>query len=104
MNDIDGIGDHARRMVAEAKSRHAFLESQPTYQRYDAMYFVRGAARLLKREGDMVIYRDAFRWHDDADGRVLSNHYEMQSVDYLAQEFGYAIIHDFRHVAVVRPK
>lgn len=84
--------------------RATFLESQPTYQRYDAMYFVRGAARLLKRDGDMVIYRDAFRWHDDKDGSVLSNHYEMFEVGSLARNFNYEVIHDFRHVAVVRPK
>ena len=94
----------AERPPKAESERESFLESQPTYQRYDAMYFVRGAARLLMREGDMVIYRDAFRWHDDKDGSVLSNHYEMFELAGLAIDFNYEIVHDFRHVAVVRKK
>ena len=86
------------------KARQEFTESLPTYQRYNAMAMVRAAARLLKRDGDKVIYRDAFRWHDDADEMVLSNHYESQSLAYLAEEWGYEILHDFNHVAVVRRK
>lgn len=84
--------------------RLAFLRSQPTYQRYDAMKLVREAARLLVEPGQKVIYRDAFRWHDDSDEMVLSNHYESQSLEYLAEEWGYEILHDFNHVAVVRRK
>lgn len=80
-----------------------YLESCPTYQRYDAMKLVREAARLLKREGDRVIYRDAFRWKDDATDSVLSNHYEMFSLRGLAAEFEFEVLHDFHHVAVVRP-
>lgn len=84
--------------------RRQHLEAMPTYQRYDAMAQVRFAARLLKREGEIVIYRDAFRWHDDADTSVMSNHYECQDLAYLAEEHGYEIIHDFHHVGVVRRK
>jgi hypothetical protein len=75
----------------------------PTYQRYDAMAHVRFAARLLKRPGDRVIYRDAFRWKDDETDSVLSNHYEMFSLKGLAAEFEFEVVHDFNHVAVVRP-
>jgi hypothetical protein len=82
--------------------RAAFLRSQPTYQRYDAMKLVREAAALIAEPGDKVIYRDAFRWHDHADGMVLSNHYESHSLRSLSEEFGYEIVHDFHHVAVVR--
>lgn len=82
--------------------RRQHLESLPSYQRYDAMAKIREGARLLKREGDKVIYRDAFRWHDDADGMVLSNHYESMSLRALAADFDYEIVHDFHHVAVVR--
>jgi hypothetical protein len=80
------------------------LEAMPTYQRYDAIAHVRFAARLLKRDGEIVIYRDAFRWKDDATDSVLPNHYECQSLDYLAEEHGYVIVHDFHHVGVVRRK
>lgn len=75
----------------------------PTYQQYDAMKLVRQAARLLAQPGDRVIYRDAFRWKDDATDHVLSNHYEMFSIKGLAAEFEFEVLHDFHHVAVVRP-
>lgn len=88
-------------MNAEA-ARREYVEGLPTYQRYDAMALVRAAARSLKRDGEYVIYRDAFRWHDDADDMVMSNHYECQDIGALAETFGYEIVHDFRHVAVVR--
>lgn len=91
-------------LLPDEQARREFIESMPTYQRYDAMALVRQAARLLKREGEKVIYRDAFRWHDDADEMVLSNHYECQNLAYLAEEFGFEVIHDFHHVAVIRRK
>lgn len=75
----------------------------PTYQEYDVMHMVREAARSLKGEGERVIYRDAFRWKNDADDSVLPNHYEMFSLKGLAAEFGFEVIHDFNHVAVVKP-
>jgi len=86
------------------EQRAEFQRNLPTYQRYDAIKLVREAARLLAEPGDKVLYRDAFRWHDDADDLVMSNHYESQSIDYLAGEFGYVVLHDFHHVAVVRCK
>lgn len=75
-----------------------------TYQCYAAMALVRQAARSLAKPGQRVIYRDAFRWKDDADDSVIPNHYECQSLAYLAQEWGYEILHDFHHVAVIRRK
>lgn len=104
MNDIDGIGEDARRRIAEAKERAHFLESQPTYQRYDAMKLVREAARLLAKPGNLVIYRDAFRWKRDDSDAVLPNHYEMHSLEYLADAWDYEVIHNFCHAAVVRQK
>lgn len=83
--------------------RLAFLRSLPTYQRGDAMKLVREAARLLAEPGQRVIYRDAFRWKDDATDAVLPNHYESFSLRGLAAEFGFEVIHDFNHVAVVKP-
>ena len=75
----------------------------PTYQAYASMQLVRQAARLLKGPRERVIYRDAFRWKDDADDSVLSNHYEMFDLPELASMFGFEVVHDFNHVAVVRP-
>lgn len=83
--------------------RLAFLRGQPTHQRGDAMKLVREAARLLAEPGQRVIYRDAFRWHDDATGDVLPNHYESFSLRGLAAEFEFEVVHDFNHVAVVTP-
>lgn len=90
--------------VVEEAARREYVEGLPTYQRYDAMGLVRAAARLLARDGDIIIYRDAFRWHDDADDMVMANHYECQDLGYLAETFGYEVVHNFQHVAVVRWK
>lgn len=76
----------------------------PTYQHGDAMALVRQGARLLAKPGDTVMYRDAFRWKDDATGHVIPNHYESFSIRGLAAEFDYEVLHDFNHVAVVRAK
>ena len=105
-------GEHTKPIEARTEEQRAdyenrrleFLRSLPTYQRYDAMKLVREAARLLAEPGQKVIYRDAFRWHDDADELVMSNHYESMSLDCLARDFNYEVIHDFHHVAVVRRK
>lgn len=86
----------------ESNRGHTEVDSMPTYQHYPVMAVVRAAAGLLKREGEKVIYRDAFRWKDDADDSVLSNHYEQYPLSYLADTFGYEIVHDFNHVAVIR--
>lgn len=77
----------------------------PTYQHYEAMKLVREAARQLANpeDGEIVIYRDAFRWKNDADDSVRSNHYEMFEVHSLALDMGFEVVHDFRHVAVIRP-
>jgi hypothetical protein len=73
----------------------------PTYQHADAMELVRKAARQLAKPGERVIYRDAFRWKDDATGDVLPNHYECQGLSYMAQEHGWTLVHNFHHVAVI---
>ena len=66
------------------------------------------------KEGDFVIWRDAFRWHqyipDDVHtdwtfhDAVLSNHYSGMSLEQLAEDFGYEIDWDtnMHHVAIVR--
>ena len=63
------------------------------------------AADLLRpflKDGDKVIWREAFRWKDD-DG-VLSNHYDSMELESLAADFGYEIDWDtnFKHAAIVR--
>jgi len=60
---------------------------------------VADALRPFLAEGQKVIWREAFRWHDD-DG-VLSNHYEMMSVPQLAEDFGYIVIEDCGCAAIV---
>lgn len=92
--------DQKRALIAERRA--AYLRRLPTYQRYDAMALVREAAALIAEPGQRVIYRDAFRWKDHATNHVLPNHYESKCLDSLADEFGYDIVHDFGHVAVVR--
>lgn len=94
----------SEQLPKEEQARKDFINHLPTYQRYDAMDLVRQAARLIKEGDEMVIYRDAFRWKNDADNSVLPNHYEMYSVTHLAREFGYDVIHDFQHVAIVKER
>jgi hypothetical protein len=56
----------------------------------------------LCEEGEKVIWRDAFRWKDK-DG-VLSNHFECNGIHSLAEDFGYEVVANFNHVAVIRSK
>lgn len=57
------------------------------------------------RDGEWVIWRDAFRWKNIND-EVLSNHYDSMELEQLAEDFGYEIAFDLnlRHVAIVRKK
>ena len=56
--------------------------------------------KKILREGEKVVWRDCFRWHDE--NGVLSSHYEGHSIQYLCEEFNYELIHNFNHVAVIR--
>lgn len=58
--------------------------------------------RPFLKPGDKVIWREAFRWHDD--NGVMPNHYDGMSVAGLADEFGYQFDWDFNmnHAAIVR--
>lgn len=58
--------------------------------------------RPFLKPGDKVIWREAFRWHDD--NGVLSNHYDSMSVSNLADDFGYEFDWDLNmnHAAIVR--
>lgn len=62
------------------------------------------AADLLRpylKPGQKVIWREAFRWHDD--NGVLSNHYDGMELPALAEDFGYDWEYefDFKHAAIV---
>jgi NTP pyrophosphatase (non-canonical NTP hydrolase) len=65
-------------------------EAAPTQKSLSAS--VADALRPFLGTGQKVIWREPFRWHDD-DG-VMSNHYEMFSLQGLAADFGYTIIED----------
>jgi hypothetical protein len=80
------------------------VNSREEWYGRNPMRIVRACCRMLAGPDDMVIYRDAFRWKNDANEHVMPNHYESQSLQYLAEEHGYEIVHDFRHVGVVRRK
>lgn len=75
------------------------------------------------KEGDFVIWRDAFRWKrynhnppnvpyemycnntiENTEDTVLSNHYDGMSLEQLAEDFGYEIDWetDMHHAAIVR--
>lgn len=59
------------------------------------------SVRPLVGEGERLIWRDSFRWKDAA-GHVLSNHYDGMSIYRLAADFGYEVVRDWNHVAIVR--
>ena len=71
----------------------------PTYQMYGVMNALKDVLRQHLRPGEILMWRDAFRWHNDTG--VLSNHYECMGLRQLCEDFGYEVVHDFNHVAVV---
>lgn len=78
----------------------------PSLCDYELRTVIDGLRELLRpfvEPGTFLIYRDAFRWKTD-DDHVLPNHYEMFSLHSLANEFGYDVVRDFSHVAIVRKK
>ncbi len=71
-----------------------------TYQLYGVMDALKDALRPLVRPGEMLMWRDAFRWKNDEG--VLPNHYECFSLEGLCIDHGYEVVHDFNHVAIVK--
>lgn len=61
---------------------------------------VADALRPFMADGQKVIWREPFRWFDD-DG-VMPNHYDGMSLDSLAAEFGYEVIHDCGCAGVIK--
>jgi hypothetical protein len=84
-----------------AEARRLSTLETPTYQIYPVMEALKCALRSCLRAGEMLIWRDAWRWNDVG---VLSNHYESLDLSYLCECFGYEVVHDFRHVAIVRQR
>lgn len=76
------------------------LDSMPIYQLEPLMGAFKQALRPLVRNGEMLIWRDAYRWKCD-DG-VLANHYESMNLRGLCEDFCYEVVHDFHHIAIVR--
>lgn len=71
-----------------------------TYQHYGVMRSLVDVLRPHVGPGQMLLWRDAFRWRND-DG-ALPNHFECMSLHSLCEEFGYEVVHDFCHAAVVK--
>ncbi len=72
------------------------------YENHAMMKGVRDALRPHVKEGERLIYRGPFRWRDDADEQFLSNHYECQDIEYLADTFEFEIVANFHHAAIVK--
>jgi hypothetical protein len=95
--------DDVRRIVREELERaRGVAPSERPRKSLNAM-----AADLLRpylKPGQKVIWREAFRWHDD--NGVLSNHYDGMELPALAEDFGYDWEYDFdfKHAAIVWKK
>lgn len=76
------------------------LDWMPIYQIDPVMDAFKQALRPLVRNGEVLIWRDAFRWKCEAG--VLPNHYESMNLPSLSEAFGYEVVHDFHHLAIVR--
>lgn len=72
----------------------------PTYQIYPLMEGIKQAIRPWVKEGETLIWRDAWRWKND--NGVLPNCYECYSIEEVCGERGFVLVHYFHHVAVVR--
>jgi hypothetical protein len=76
--------------------------SRATHEETAMMDGLKAALRPFLKPGETLIWRAPFRWHDDSG--VRSNHYECQSLDELRETFGFEIVHDFQHVAVIKER
>ena len=64
------------------------------------MEAVKTTLRPFVGPGEMLIWRAPFRWFNE--NGVLPNHFESHSLDDLCEEFGYEVVHEFFHAAVVK--
>ena len=89
-----------RILLLYAPIRLSDLDSMPIYQIEPVMGAVKQALRPLVKNGEMLIWRDAYRWK--CDEGALPNHYESLTLPCLCEDFGYEVVHDFHHIAIVR--
>lgn len=93
-SDIIGF---ARALLALAAPQVA--RAEPAGGRKSLSASVADALRPFLQPGQKVIWRQPFRWFDD--GGVMSNHYDGMSLQSLAAEFGYEVIHDCECAGII---
>lgn len=72
----------------------------PLHERAHVMQQLRQILLPLVRPGEMLIWREPFRWKNKEG--VLNNHYECLDIQDLCDGFGYELVHDLTHLAIVR--
>lgn len=77
----------------------------PFYQCDDVMDPLEASLAALAKDGEKVIRRGPFRWTwKCGDQRfALGNHNESDDIHGLAEYFGYEVVADFNHIALIRP-
>ena len=70
-----------------------------TYENEEMMERVKDAVRPCMKEDETLVWRDAFRWKDE--NGIMNNCYDSQDIDYICETFGYELVHNFHHVAVI---
>lgn len=70
------------------------------YENRPLMEAIVSYVKPFLEDGQKVIFRQPFRWHDE--NGMLQNHFESASASVLAEEFCYEILADFCHFAVIR--
>jgi hypothetical protein len=73
-----------------------------TYERTKAIAAIVLACEQFLEPGEKVIWRAPFRWMDR--NGVLPNCYESFGVAGVCEQTGLELVHDYNHVAVVRPR
>lgn len=73
------------------------------YEDADLMAVLVALLKARCRPGERVLWRGPFRWRD-GEGNFQSNHYEMFDLDQLARDFGYEVVWDFTHAAIIKDK
>jgi hypothetical protein len=63
---------------------------------------VADALRPFVVGGQKVIWREPFRWHDDAG--VMPNHFEGLSIEALAESFNYDVVINCQLAAIIKPR
>ena len=75
--------------------------SVPLHEREEVMRQIRQILRPLVRPGEMLIWREPWRWKNEHG--ALANHYESLDIEDLCLGFGYELVHHLTHLAIVRP-